>query len=190
MRARRLAQFRGAPGRGPGRDLGPVALPLSGCSGQPPRRPPPAAIQCVSRIRRRAGASGPAMCVTIARARPGRAGFTARHPRASGCRCGLLMAEGRGEEHRQGATAGISGPVGQRICRILSPLPQLLSDVHTAASRRRPRARHSRSASDSLTWYVYHLLTLVGDVESPPGRRSPPSRNSLLTRDTSGPTLR
>ncbi len=31
---------------------------------------------------------------------------------------------------------------------MVGPLPQLLSAVHTMASRRRPSARHSRSASD------------------------------------------
>jgi hypothetical protein len=44
--------------------------------------------------------------------------------------------------------AGGSAPACHRICRMVSLLPQLVSAVHTMASRRCPSARHSRSASD------------------------------------------
>ena len=76
--------------------------------------------------------------------------------------CTLLLlpdraAEGRAELAALGCPpARHLGPAGtgravlpdQRICRMVSLLPQLPSAVHTTASSRRPSARHSRSASD------------------------------------------
>ncbi len=50
-------------------------------------------------------------------------------------------------------SAGLGATVcnsGQRICRMVSPLPQPVSAVYTMAFKRRPSARHSRSASDRL----------------------------------------
>ena len=72
---------------------------------------------------------------------------------------GLVAQQGRkrAEAHPLRVPGTASEPLGcgtvgltaQRICRMESPVPQVASAVQTVASNRRPRARHSRSPSES-----------------------------------------
>ena len=67
-----------------------------------------------------------------------------RRPAGSG-----LSAPADAGRHSAGLGATVCNS-SQRICRMVSPLPQPVSAVYTMALRRRPSARHSRSASDRL----------------------------------------